>query len=149
MSKSPETTIYEFFKAAADGAADGSILKDADVHPTVYKRIAEPKTIRVGNSKFDLAPVGEAAKDFDIDITLQILAKVEDEEDAETYPPALDTVHALGIEAATRMTTDASLGGLCCDLICLRAFRGWTRIEGAVYAVTLLPVRINPTGKYE
>lgn len=149
MSKSPETTIYEFFKTAAENAASDSILKDVDVHPTVYKRIAEQKTIRVGNSKFDLAPVGGVTKDFDVEITLQILVKVEDEEDSDAYPPALDAVYELGLEAANRMTADGSLGGLRCDLICLRAFRGWTRVEGGIYAVTLLPVRINPTGKYE
>lgn len=172
MSVSPPKAIYDFLKnATADPVSVtddvypsgvpipnnedgiiyqevGTILSDADVHPTVYSLIKQPKTIRVGNAKFDLAPVGEVTKSFDVEITLQILAKVEDSEDAETYPAALDTVWALAAEAANQMNKDRSLGGQVCDLLVLESFQGWARIEGCIFAVVLLPVRINPTGKY-
>lgn len=149
MSVSPPKAIYDFLKTAVQDAPVDAVLNDADVHPTVYSPIKEEKTIRVGNAKFDLAPVGEVTKSFDVEITLQILTKVEDAEDAETYPAALDTVWSLAAETVNQINQDRSLGGRICDLLVLESFQGWARIEGGIFAVILLPVRINPTGKYE
>ncbi len=146
---SPENALYTVLKTAAENAVVGSALESAEVQPTAYSIIKEPQTIRVGNCESEFAPVGEIVKEFDADITLQILAKVEDAENPEDYPPARDIARWLAIRTIEILLTNKSLDGAVCDLLIRRAFRGWARIEGGIYAVVLLPVTINPTGKYE
>lgn len=146
---SPENAIYIVLKDAADAAAVENALKSADVQPTAYSVIRELKTIRVGNCESEIVPVGDAVKELDADIILQILARVDDAEDAATYPAARDAARAMTMEVVKILIANPSLNGAVCDLIIRPAFRGWTRVESAIYAASLLPVRINPTGKYE
>lgn len=146
---SPENAIYITLKTAAENAAAHTPLYLADVQPTVYATIRETKTIRVGNCESEFAPVGETVKEFDADIVLQILARVEDKEDAETYPAARDLARTMTIESVKALLAVPNLGGGACDLQIRPAFRGWSRVEDGICAVCLLPVRVNPTGKYE
>ena len=144
---SPENAIYTVLKAFADAAIQEDALNETDVQPTAYSPIRELRTIRVGNCESEFAPVGETIKEFDADIILQILAKVEDAEDAETYPLARDASRTMAMKTIEILNGNRTLNGQVCDLIVGRAFRGWARIEGGIYAAALVPVTVNPTNQ--
>lgn len=141
---SPENAIYQTLRGAVEAAASDSVLIGTEVQATVYQTKTE-KTICVGNCESDFVPVGEAIKETDADIVVQILAVVADEEDGETYPASRDMVRAMTIEVVSILNDNPSLGGNICDLEIRRAYRGWAKVQSKIYAVSLLPVRTNFT----
>jgi hypothetical protein len=142
---SPETAVYNILKNAAEKAAEDSPFFNVDIQPTVYSVVKETKTIRIGNCESSFAPVGETVKEFDADITIQILHKVADSENADDYPIATDAVRDLTMATANLFLERGLDGEYCNNYKLMPAFRGYSNVQTGVNATALLPMRINPT----
>jgi hypothetical protein len=93
------------------------------------------------------APQGEVIKEFDAELVLQILHKVTDKDKAAVYPVALDAVRLMTIEVVKILTTTGLNGAFCDSLDILDGMRAFTTVETGINAVSLLPLRINPSGR--
>jgi hypothetical protein len=138
----PETALYEFLFERA-GLEVGQ--SDLVVQATAYQRLDSVKTIRIGNAEtmFGLQE-GGGVGEYDADLTLQILHRVEDTDDADSLNLARDGATQIAKWAVKEIQTDDSLGSRVCGVNVYKALRGWAKIETAPFAVILIPLRINP-----
>ncbi len=145
MTTSPENALYLVLKNAVDNANPVNPLYLADVHPTVYSVIDSVKTIRISNCESDFVPhYDESIEEYDARVPLQILVKVNDVDSPDSYVVARDLLRAVTMKVVGILLDDVTLGARVCDLKLNRAFRGWAKIQTAVYAVTILPIVVNP-----
>lgn len=145
---SPESAIYEHLKTAITAAASGDSLFEVELHPTVYSRITKQSGVRIGNCESDLAPhyddQGEQiVKDFNAVIPVEMFAKVENEDDPESFVVARERVRTVQLAVAARIFDDSSLSGGVCDVQIVSGFRGWAKIQTNSYAVSILQLLIN------
>lgn len=139
---SPETALYEFLKAKADASAAQS---DLDVQSTAYQKLDSVKTVRIGNAEtlFGLDSEGGVGE-WDVDLTLQILRRVGDSDDPESFNEARDDATEIAKWAVGEIQDDDHLNGRVCGVNVYKALRGWAKILTASYAVILIPLRVNP-----
>lgn len=138
----PETALFEFLEEKALGSAAQS---DLAVQATAYQALDSVKTIRIGNAETAIAVGhGGTVGEWDADITLQVLYRVEDADQSRSYNAARDAATGAAHWAVAEIQTDDSLGGRVCGANVYKALRGWAKIGTAAYAVILIPLRINP-----
>lgn len=138
----PETALYQFLTKQALASADQS---DLAIQPTAYQNLESVKTLRIGNAETMLALDTEGGVgEYDCDLTLQILRRVEDSDSSDSFNAARDAATDAAAWTIEQIQTDGSLGGRACGVNVYKAFRGWAKIGTQPYAVMLVPVRINP-----
>ena len=142
MSDSPEKRIFDFLTESQTAAANGSLIKDFSIEPTVYS--FSDQCIRVGNCKSEFTPgQGGIVEEIEADTHLQLLVKVDDKEKPETYVTAREIVRAIALDVAQIIYDDLSLGGRDCSTILKRGFRGWSTVQTKYCATVILPMQIE------
>lgn len=138
----PETALYDFLTIRVLATAEQS---DLDVQATAYQNLERVKTVRIGNAETQFAPGGgNVVKEFDCDITLQVLVRVEDTDRPESFNLARESATGAASWLIDQIHADDHLGGRACGVNVYRSLRGWAKIAAAPYAVILIPIRVNP-----
>lgn len=139
---SPETALFEFLQAAALAS---SAQTDLAVQATAYQNLESVKTVRIGNAEtmFGLDSEGGVGE-YDVDLTLQVLHRVEDADSSDSFNLARDGATEIAKFVVEKIQTDDSLGARVCGVNVYKALRGWAKIQTGPFAVILIPLRVNP-----
>ena len=144
MDKPAEILLFDFLTDQLAAVAAGSTLDQVELHDTVYQKITMPRGIRISDAVGDLAPnvEGEMAE-FDVELVLICFSKI-DSSDIKNRQSALVDAFALQKAVAAVLLADSSFGGRVCDSIVKRGSRGYDKLDEGVFAVTNMPLIINP-----
>lgn len=137
--------FYEFLQTAIEGAADTDALFGAELHDTVYQQIENDFGVRISTPESSLAPQSSGIEDNDALVTLVIFARIQGADKTDRLN-ALDVCDAVTKAVAKTFYDDLSMGGRVCDCDVLRAVTDFDSIGSDVFAVSNLPIVVNPSG---
>lgn len=147
--KSPSTVLYEFLSETVAAAANGSVLKDAQVLDSKDQKIDAEigKGMVVSNSEFLIGPTSVDDDEFyDALLIIGFYWRVPSADWTERRE-SRDKCFQLAFETARKMFEDDTLGGRVCDSRVLPAVDGSDNSTADEYAIINLPVILNPRSR--
>jgi|GEM_PF-3532568 len=146
IGKPAEILLYEYLAEQIDAAVCGDVLYKAELHDTPYQRITGDRGVRISEAVSEFAPGPEMKPaEFDAAIIITCFSRVKGVEKTARQP-ALQDVFDLSAAVFALLTTDFTLGGRVCDLVVHESSRGYDTYNGEPYAVSNIPITINPSG---
>lgn len=144
--KSPSTIVYEFANEIVLAAANGTILKDAEVLDSAFQEITKDKGIVVSNSEFDLAPNQTGIGIYDALIIIGFYYRIPGT-DTTDRAEARDKCFQMAEALSDAVFDSMSLNNRVCDSLLLRATDGMKNTTSDAFAIINLPIILNPTGE--
>ena len=146
MDKPVEILLFEFLESVIATAGVGDPLFEAELHDTVHQPIRGDRVVRISEAVGDLAPGPlMEVKEYDVQLIVTCCSRVTGKEKTERQP-ALADVFRMQKAVFAELITDPTLGGRVCDLVVMRGGRGYDIYNGEPFAVTNMPVVLNPSG---
>lgn len=138
--------FYDFINVAVEAATDDEKpLYGAEIHDTVYEQIKDNHGVRISTPASTLAPHDGVIQDFDAVVILVCFARVKGADKTERLE-ALDVCDAVTKAVAELFFNDSQMGGKVCDTQVLRHAMDFDSIGSDVFAVSNLPIVVNPSG---
>ena len=149
-NKPAEVLLFEFLSDAIESCTEReSLLYELELHDTIYQTIKTNFGWRISDAVSGLHPgPGGGLRELDAEISLVCFAKVEGK-DKKQRMEARQKAWELQLAATELFWADTTLGDRVCDITIRRTPRGYDVYDGNPYAVTIMPLVINPTSYEE
>lgn len=144
-----EKSVYDFLVEKVAAAAVGTPLKDAEVGDSEFAEMSKDFGLQVATSEGDLSPIpgATAVERFNVDLTLICYYAIDREKDQRA--DERDKVEAMALAAALLFVIDPTCGGRVNDCLAKRITMGYGPIDGTLYALANVLLRVNDMGNAE
>lgn len=145
MDKPAEILLFDFLRERIDAAVPESPLFDLELHDTVYQTITKERGVRISEAVGDLSPGPDSIREYDVELIVTCFSKVLGK-NVKDRQPALISVFGIQKAVYEILLADSTLGDRVCDSLMRKGGRGYDVFEDGVFAVTNMPMIINPSG---
>lgn len=147
MEKPSEILLYEFLRESIDALPQDHTLFELEVHDTVFQTIKTERGARISDAVGDLSPGPEMViKEYDTLLIITCYSRVNGTDKTQRQTALVDLFN-IQREIYSLLLNDSTLGGRVCDSVLLKGGRGYDSLDGEPYAVSNMPIVINPSGE--
>lgn len=142
-----EDLTYDFLEESFESAPNDSILKNLELHETLFKKFKTPAGVRIGDAQSSLSRNAEyQMKEFDAVFTLVCYAEILGADKGDRRA-ARRKAFQISLALADLFDEHDTMNGRVCRVRLLDGVRGWDSINSKPYAVANIPVVFNESGE--
>lgn len=142
-----EDLTFDFLEESFAAAPDGSILKELELHDTLFKPIEQDAGVRISDAESDFSiNAQDEMQEYDALLTLVCFARIEGADKTERRA-ARRQAFQISKAVARLFFDDEEMNGRVCRTRILPAVRGFDSINSKPYAVVNMPIVFNESGQ--